>query len=612
MPVKPLREVAHVTFDELTCGRSQLLKQNALTFTASLCGKYILVAESGVIYAYELLGSSIKAITSVVCPRKVLAMSMDVSPRRLAIAALMEGRMGIMCSIRINRSTDGPLPSTASEKSTRGHSLEYFEVRVAARRLPELQLALLNTVQPERAETGIGRLNLESGRNTGSFEVRSNDDVGSFVDDFTEAGRARFNINQAWHSHLPRFGDGRRITYYHQICSDEDPPRSVAMCPKRSCVAYGCSRGIELHWIDALTGQDLSRWFPLTGPSDHLYFLPPRDGLDSPRRLRLISSAAHPTQRHDIAMKFMAKVIQVDPNLTNSFWGTIGFEASLPTIAGIVSDHDHYRAVPMSDGIHIMFADPDTGLLTLGSDTPAGDARRLTRKIIFLPPTEGAIPLVYASTLDSTGSPKIVCGFGDEIVLYSVPSDVLEMSRKAQKPCCLSEADLKQAREWMRFWPKNDIPANHPGATDPTYIDNPQPRAVFPLSLRGVPVGLLRGLQELSINTKTKRVTIWAFAANGDASVWQLDDGTPGSALTQRSVGRDGRVLASFTVDPDGDVLMQDPTPAVQGSPRAESPSDLHASTHSLEQDLWESNWDDDEASAQHDHDDDIFMMDEV
>ena len=34
---------------------------------------------------------------------------------------------------------------------------------------------------------------------------------------------------------------------YRNICSEEDLPRSVAICPQRRCVAFGCHGGIELH-----------------------------------------------------------------------------------------------------------------------------------------------------------------------------------------------------------------------------------------------------------------------------------------------------------------------------------------------------------------------------
>lgn len=48
-------------------------------------------------------------------------------------------------------------------------------------------------------------------------------------------------------------------TFYRHLCSEDDPPRSISICPQRKCVAFGCSAGVELHWKDALTGQSLSR-----------------------------------------------------------------------------------------------------------------------------------------------------------------------------------------------------------------------------------------------------------------------------------------------------------------------------------------------------------------
>ena len=84
---------------------------------------------------------------------------------------------------------------------------------------------------------------------------------------------------------------------YEQLGSPDDPPRSVAICPQRKCVAFGCRMGIELHWVDALTGGDLKRWFPLAAPSDFLHFLPQRPGIDSAKKLRLISSAGGPGSR---------------------------------------------------------------------------------------------------------------------------------------------------------------------------------------------------------------------------------------------------------------------------------------------------------------------------
>lgn len=95
------REVTHVKFDELACGQSQAWLRSSLLFEASVCGQYILVAEGSMIHVYKLHGAVIRALTSIMCPRQVLAMSMDVTSRRLTVAALLEGRMGIMCSFQL-------------------------------------------------------------------------------------------------------------------------------------------------------------------------------------------------------------------------------------------------------------------------------------------------------------------------------------------------------------------------------------------------------------------------------------------------------------------------------------------------------------------------------
>lgn len=159
---------------------------------------------------------------------------------------------------------------------------------------------------------------------------------------------------------------------YRHLCSDDDPPRSVSICPQRRCAAFGCSAGIELHWVGALTGQYLNRWFPLTAPSDFLYFLPPRPRVDSAKRLRLISIAAHPSDRPSICRRFFSS----RPTLS-LFWRSFGFENRGPSYASGAANCDHYRAVPLSDGYHVLFTDPASSKLFLGSDAPLGGPTKL-------------------------------------------------------------------------------------------------------------------------------------------------------------------------------------------------------------------------------------------
>jgi hypothetical protein len=105
----PFRQSAWIDFSELASGYASPSGRHSggLVFTVSICGKYLLVAEGGMIYVYELFGGNLRVLTSVVCPRRVLAMSMDASSKRFAIAALLDGRMGLMCDLQIHRNTKG-------------------------------------------------------------------------------------------------------------------------------------------------------------------------------------------------------------------------------------------------------------------------------------------------------------------------------------------------------------------------------------------------------------------------------------------------------------------------------------------------------------------------
>lgn len=160
---------------------------------------------------------------------------------------------------------------------------------------------------------------------------------------------------------------------YRNLCSGGDGPRSVAICPQRKCVAFGCRGGIELHCefhgrratpvltrsgVDDLTGQDLSRWFPLTAPADFLYFLPPRRGIDSAEKLRLISSSAYPGGINPLIKRFD---VTRDLIACSRTVRELGFSRS-----------DHHQAVPLSDGHHILFTDPGTRHLCLGCDAQLG------------------------------------------------------------------------------------------------------------------------------------------------------------------------------------------------------------------------------------------------
>ncbi|KAL6250555.1 hypothetical protein RBB50_002857 [Rhinocladiella similis] len=220
--------------------------------------------------------------------------------------------------------------------------------------------------------------------------------------------------------------------------------------------------GIELHWVDAVTGGNLNRWFPLAAPSDYLYFLPQRSGVDSRKKLRLISSAAGPviTQlfRRDstpATWKYWPTSVahRRRQSLTRLFFGSLPFPTDASPqpdwlasqsreyreeVQGVLRavDCDHFRAVPVSDGSHVLFTDPVNGMLCLGSDAPLGGPTKLVRKVIFAPPPHPdrryRSPLRYTAGKALDWGLRIVAVYSDgQIVLYNVPSDVFPDMKEA-------------------------------------------------------------------------------------------------------------------------------------------------------------------------------------
>jgi len=70
---------------------SELVAADTANFTVSMCGFYALLSEGCVVYVYRLKSARerMEYVTSVVCPRRVLAVSMDTSNQRFAIAVLL-------------------------------------------------------------------------------------------------------------------------------------------------------------------------------------------------------------------------------------------------------------------------------------------------------------------------------------------------------------------------------------------------------------------------------------------------------------------------------------------------------------------------------------------
>ncbi|RDA85669.1 hypothetical protein CP532_4651 [Ophiocordyceps camponoti-leonardi (nom. inval.)] len=495
---------------------------SAVAFTVSLCGRYLLATHGQVAYLYELnhvcppgrsswarplrrrqgmpLGF-LRPVTTVVCPRRIIACSMDTSAGRYAVAFLMDGRMGMVCHIK--RGTKVPATTALGSSAN-----------------PPSKLCVCHERSP---------------------------------------------------SCSPRLEANQR-SIYRNICHSDDPPRSVAICPQRNCVAFGCGAGIELHWVDALAGQDLSRWFPLSAPCDFLHFLPPRRGLDTAKRLRLISSAA---ALGDSPVSSIGDILH---GLSTSLFGT--GSTAVVSLVGTAETRsppgeafprqrflptDHYRAVPLSDGYHILFTDPRNGHLCLGTDAPVGSLTRLLRKVWFRPPL-GAIspaPVLYAAGADLRHGVRVVAAYaastaaeqpdGQMIVFYSLPPDVFhDMSTTAPATADQARVSSGRPRSALGTWQTTFQPMDFLGESQSDY----------PIDIIGQPVATCRRLTQLALKSSPDMV-IWAFSADGWAKTWAVETGNA-EPYVRTAVLRDGSVRR---VDGDGDVSMADDCAWLGGAP---------------------------------------------
>ena len=507
---------------------------SAVHFTVSVCCKFLLVTEGCLIYVYSLRDSACKFhlygghlshVTTVVCPHRVLAVTMDTSSQRFAIAALLEDRVGLVCDFHEQTPS-----STRKWSSPQVLSNIMRDCRTSVdSSVPSGEPIVTESTSPQEFATfrasPSNRALARAVAETSLPEVHGARNLRTpwQMDDPLVAAKpgpsGSFSTNTGY---IP-FETGIR-SIYRNLCSAEDPPRSVAICPQRRCIAFGCSAGIELHWVDALTGHDLNRWFPLTAPSDFLYFLPPRIGVDSAKKLRLISSACHPNEKGGLVARFFPGASTGAAGLHGMAWDE---ELSDPRVWDNVWRGsgwcDHYRAVPISDGWNILFTDPVEGRLCLGTDAPPGaGATKLTRRFVFTGPTEfekTVVPRVYAAGRELRWGVRVAVGYGEAIWLFSLPPDVF---------------------------------FGHQSKTGERQDEQATDADEEPIRIEGVNIGHMQGLVDLAIDASGGDLTILSFAVDGMAYAWQIVGQT--QSVVRSIVLKDGTVTA--LEDADGDTYM--------------------------------------------------------
>ncbi|OAL06826.1 hypothetical protein IQ06DRAFT_204093, partial [Phaeosphaeriaceae sp. SRC1lsM3a] len=395
-----IAEASNIDLTELSNGYdvSNGEQYGGLLYSISNCGDFVLIARDTLVEVYGLWAGTLLLVNRLVCPRRVLCMSMDASSGCHAVALLLEGRMGQVCELHHDSDDEG-CPAVHAYES------EAF-----------------NTVH------------VQSDCHT--IRLRGNVDM-----------RCHPQSQNCPNTSCRRIAiiDRGVSTFYRHLCSEDDPPRSIAQDPQHKCVAFGCSASIELHWKDALSGQSLSRWFPLTAPSDYLSFLPPRPRLESNKRLRLISSTAHPGDRPTIRRKFF-------PSQPTSGFYCGDYDS------GSTARHacDHYHAMPLSDGLHVLFVDSREDMLVFGCDAPVGGPTKLLRKVFLIPPKQDSVPLLFTAAVDLEHGARIVAVYGETIMLYSIASDIIVDSQKEQENISAAQtavfAHNRTRDHWSNWW----------------------------------------------------------------------------------------------------------------------------------------------------------------
>ncbi|KAG6002266.1 hypothetical protein E4U43_001149 [Claviceps pusilla] len=207
--------------DDFGCDDFRLHGQ--VCFTVSLCGRYLIATLGQLAFLYELNhvcrhGQSawavplrkrqgmplgfMRPVAAIICPRRVLSCSMDTSSGRHSVAFLMEGRVGMVCDVGLTR--DGRTGRTG--RTGRAGRAEAASSMTGP--LPSCRIPTQSSTAPDAHDSCV-------------CHRRS-----PYEPPCTETGDR---------------------SVYRNICNADDPPRSVAICPQRNCVAFGCSAGIELH-----------------------------------------------------------------------------------------------------------------------------------------------------------------------------------------------------------------------------------------------------------------------------------------------------------------------------------------------------------------------------
>ncbi|KAJ5916229.1 hypothetical protein N7504_000244 [Penicillium tannophilum] len=347
--------------------------------------------------------------------------------------------------------------------------------------------------------------------------------------------------------------------YFYNVCSEDHPPRTIALCPGRRCIAFGCAGGIEIHWVDE-TNTDQRRHFPMSQPSEILHFLP--NSPKVPTEMRLISSLAGPGV-HECACRQSPFPDHTKKCQFNFLDARSRNPPNSPSLSLVRATHcHHYRAMPINDGYHIIFIEPRTGLLCIGSDAPIGGPTSLTRAFVCVPPNrkgtttrqpETRVPTAFAVASDLRWGLRVIAAYQDRIILYSIPLDVLNIVRRERERQSDGEMGDDPARDWgdsEEFRRRENLFQNANGDWEFLLNARYKPASmVWPFKVYGKEIGHMDNIVELALQSSNGGARIWAFGSSGSARIFDIDTFTSQSRNTPPmklvTLGSDGSIISA-------------------------------------------------------------------
>ncbi|KAJ5484408.1 hypothetical protein N7453_012362 [Penicillium expansum] len=399
------------------------------------------------------------------------------------------------------------------------------------------------------------------------------------------------NLDMAWakapttkgsHSNSKMATSSRH--FFYNICTVENPPRTVALFPGRPIVAFGCAAGIEIHSVNEKTRNEQRKHFTLPQPSEILHFLP--SSPETPSELRLISSLSgpgfHECKCPPSPSPSSSSSSISSPKLdskNNQFHFLADIQSfnrrripHAPSRSFVRATHcHHYRAVPINDGFQIMFIEPRTNLLCIGTDAPIGGPTSLTRAFVCIPPpfsnaqdgqiktpppspspsnttpppADLPVPTTFTAGSDLRWGLRVVAAYGDRLVLYSIPLDVFNVIRKErerQGDGIMGASDL--ALDWYVDSERSrkrreSLVQNQNGDWEFLLSVSYRPTAMmWPFKIYGKEIGSVKGTVELALQSSEGGVRVWAFGEDGKGTVLDVDTGD--TSTRSLGVGSDG------------------------------------------------------------------------